>query len=396
MDQHPIPKNVLTVEFKLFGALSVRQFLRVLVGCLIALALYALPVHPIIKYPGIIISILVGAGSALLPGFDVRLSGLLKSVFVSPRYVWKKNVNVPEVLSDLAKPANNTKDSSRKATKSGPVDQDDLSIEQILATRSQVVPLIQSPQPNTNLAVPAVASANDVDQDDRFAKLYAEEFGLTTIEDTMNRRATQQPVAPVSGLASSIPAVSQVQIGPNMQASLTPVNNMGVRKPARPLVPPLQAVQKDTANLLTTYREELSLLQSQLQQLNRQGGDEARKQKILARINEIYADVQPVAKDSNHKQPASLEAQENNKLLYGIVLDKQNNPIQGAVVEVNTLQAKKLIGNLITRADGTFAVDLPLSAGEYIVKIAHPNYKFGDYKIIINNQKLPGFKFKAR
>ncbi|MBL8014950.1 MAG: carboxypeptidase regulatory-like domain-containing protein [Candidatus Doudnabacteria bacterium] len=416
MDQHPIPKNVLTVEFKLFGALSVRQFMRVLIGGLIALGLYVLPLHPLIKFPGIIISIAVGVGSALVPGFDVRLFALLKAVFVSPRYVWRKQVRVPEVLNDVAI---NSKTVVEKAEKAKTEEQEnDLTIDQILVARSQVLPLVEQQKQQGEAAGPAIQAiasitrpqppqpkdlnsgqVKDESEEDRFSRAYEEEFGLKTMEASLQARNANQssPVSQVTGLAGNFSQKQSIAIGPNMQAALRPLNNTNVRPPTQPLIPPKSTAQNNVPNLLQNYREELTLLQSQLQQLNKNGGDDARKQQILDRINEIYATLKPAAPSTQPvKLPTSELPEIPKRLVYGVVVDKKDAPIQGATISILNSEGKVLIDKLLTKADGTFSVEAPLTTGEYVVRITHSTFKFYDFKIIINNQQLPGYRFRPR
>lgn len=421
MEQHPIPKNVLTVEFKLFGALSVRQFLRVLAGSLVGLLLFVSPLHPIIKFPGIVISVLIGIGSALVPGFDVRLTGLLKAIFVSPRYVWRKQVQVPEVLKATPpKPQ-----STEKVVKDTASELDDLSIDQILVARSQVMPAVQqgrpadqgqavtvqqqpsvTQQPNAQQQGvtpqvqprPTVRTQPNPEEEDHFARIYEEVYGLSTMEQNMRSREATASVAPVvksEGLAGPSMPGTKVQVGDNMQVNVRPVNNTAPRAATSALLNAISPHQKNTENLLDSYRDEITMLQSQLQQLNKTGGDDQKRQQIMNRINEIYQTVRPVESQVQPiKSPTRDLPDVPTKMIYGIVVDKSDAPLQGSSIKILNKEGKVLIQDIITRADGSFAIDAPLTVGEYIVRISHPNHKFYDFKIIIDNNKLPGYKFR--
>lgn len=415
MEQHPIPKNVLTVEFKLFGALSVRQFLRVLAGSIIGLLLYVSPLHPIIKFPGIIISVLVGIGSALVPGFDVRLTGLLKAIFVSPRYVWKKQVQVPEVLKETPpKPQTN-----EKIVKDTASELDDLSIDQILVARSQVLPAVQQQVASSEVSVnqptqpqvmqptqqtvvtqprPTVRTQPNPEEEEHFARIYEEVYGLSSMEQNMRSRDATADVTPVmknEGLAGPSVSGTKLPVGNNMQVNVRSVNNTAPRAATSALLNAISPHQKNTENLLDNYREEITMLQSQLQQLNKTGGDDQKREQIMQRISEIYQMVRPT---EPHVQPIKSPTRElpgvPTKLIYGIVVDKNDAPLQGSSIQILSKEGKVLIQDILTRADGSFAIDAPLTVGEYVVRISHPNHKFYDFKIVIDNNKLPGYKFR--
>lgn len=429
MDQHPIPKNVLNVEFKLFGALSVRQFLRVLVGSLLALLIYALPLHPIMKFPLIIISVLVGIGSALVPGFNVRLNGIMRAILVSPRYVWKKQVQVPEVLK-ASPPKQKAKPKVLKDTAS---ELDDLSIDQILVARSQVLPVVEqvsvaaagqqsgiaqniatsapigtdtqqlqvTTQPQQQLPVSStVRTQPSPEEEEHFARIYQEVYGLSTMEQNTRSREASADATPViknEGLAGPSVAGTQIPVGNNMQVNVRSVNNTAPRAATAALQGTISPHQKNTGNLLESYREEIAMLQSQLQQLNKTGGDEQKRQQITQRINEIYQTVRPTApQPTQTRSPMRDLIEIPSKLIYGVVMDKKDTPIQGSSIKILNKQGKPLIQDIITRSDGSFAIDAPLTVGEYIVRISHPSYKFYDFKIVIDNNKLPGYKFRPQ
>ena len=70
--QHPVPQNVMDVEFKLIGELTVRQFTYLVAFGLMAFATYKLSLlPPIFRYPLILIQVLIGTGFAFFPLNDI-------------------------------------------------------------------------------------------------------------------------------------------------------------------------------------------------------------------------------------------------------------------------------------------------------------------------------------
>lgn len=394
MEQLPVPKNVLDVEFKLFGSLTVKQFLKVLVGSLIALGLFLLPgLHPIIKIPGMAIALIIGVGSALLPAFEVKLIALMRAVFVSPRYVWRKETAVPEVLKKKSR-----SEEQSEQSRANSLDPDDVTIDQVLSVRSAVMGSVAAPA-----ATPAqtTAAATHAQQEDSLSRIYQEVYGLQSLDDSLASRnqSPNQVVQVNNNLAGTAAAGVKVPVGKNMQVNLQPVNNSAPR-PATSSLQPSQ-IASDNANaqnLLNSYQEELAMLKSQLQQINKNGGEEKQREQIQTRINEIYVAVQ--SSQQTNRAPSlpkvSSHVEQPTKLIYGIVVDRKDQPVQGVKIEVDTVNGETLIHGIESRVDGSFAIDAPLSEGEYVIRLKHPKLKFYDFKIVVDKAVLPGYKFRAK
>ena len=98
--QHPVPQNVMDVEFKLIGELTVRQFTYLLVfwgGAGLLLKFSVLP--GVFRYPLIITLILMGAGFAFMPLNDITMDKWIVNyirAITNPRIrTWKHIANIP-------------------------------------------------------------------------------------------------------------------------------------------------------------------------------------------------------------------------------------------------------------------------------------------------------------
>ncbi len=99
--QHPIPQNVLGVEFKLVGALTMRQFLYVAVAVVIAYLIYsATGLIVAIRYPLSLIIALTGLAAAFLPiqnqTFDKWVGHFVGAITSPTQRVWRKAPSPPE------------------------------------------------------------------------------------------------------------------------------------------------------------------------------------------------------------------------------------------------------------------------------------------------------------
>jgi len=98
MEQHPIPQNVSSYQFKLVGDMTLKQFFQLAGGILVAIIIYSLPLLGIIKWPLAILSVLLGIGLAFLP-FEERplerwIFAFFRAIYSPTMFSWQKT-NAP-------------------------------------------------------------------------------------------------------------------------------------------------------------------------------------------------------------------------------------------------------------------------------------------------------------
>lgn len=107
MERHAVPQNIMEVEFKLFGALSVRQFAYLAGSVLVALGIYFTPIPGALRFVLIIISVVLGLFLSLIKingqYSSVWLSNFIVAMFTSQERVWKKTGYVPDVFHEEVK-----------------------------------------------------------------------------------------------------------------------------------------------------------------------------------------------------------------------------------------------------------------------------------------------------
>ena len=92
--EHRIPQQISAYSFRLVGDMTLKQFSEVAIGVLLALLLYALPIHAVIKWPLIIISFLSGLAFAFFKIEDRPLAkwvgSFFRAVYTPTEFYWKK------------------------------------------------------------------------------------------------------------------------------------------------------------------------------------------------------------------------------------------------------------------------------------------------------------------
>lgn len=107
MEQHPIPRQITTFEFKLIGFLTLKQFIYLLVFFVFGFVSYLLTPIPFLNYlVGIAIGS-IGLAFAFLPindrPMDIWVKNFIKRLTSPTQYTFKKQNRPPEILLDIVK-----------------------------------------------------------------------------------------------------------------------------------------------------------------------------------------------------------------------------------------------------------------------------------------------------
>jgi hypothetical protein len=116
MEQHPIPQNVTTFQFRLIGDMTPKQFLYLLGGAVAAFILYKLPLPIFFTLPLAITAAMMGFGFAFIPieerPMDIWVLSFIKSIYAPTLFVWQREKNLNNPLSKISTavtPADTTK-----------------------------------------------------------------------------------------------------------------------------------------------------------------------------------------------------------------------------------------------------------------------------------------------
>jgi hypothetical protein len=106
-EQHPIPQQVSSYQFKLVGDMTLQQFFQVAGGALVALLFYSSGLPAYVKWPLIVFSFLIGIALAFFPLQDRPLAKwivlFIKAIYSPTLYVWKqRSAKYPYFLAEPA------------------------------------------------------------------------------------------------------------------------------------------------------------------------------------------------------------------------------------------------------------------------------------------------------
>ncbi len=98
MEQHPVPQNVTTFQFRLIGDMTIKQFASLGISIVLAIITYSLPVPFFFKYPLSFILLCLGVGMAFVPvqgrSLDIWILAFIKSIYSPTQYSWKRTEEV--------------------------------------------------------------------------------------------------------------------------------------------------------------------------------------------------------------------------------------------------------------------------------------------------------------
>lgn len=106
MKSHPVPQNIMDVEFKLFGELTIRQFGYVAGGALAAFVCYVVFADiGLVRWPLVVFFGILGIMLAVFKvndrPFEIWLANFIFALFTSQRSIWKKSAKTPEILRSI-------------------------------------------------------------------------------------------------------------------------------------------------------------------------------------------------------------------------------------------------------------------------------------------------------
>ena len=108
MIEHPIPQNVTSYQFRLVGDMTLKQFLELAGGVLAGWLIWSLDLPAIIRWPLVIMAVILGLGLAFMPLEDRPLDqwfiAFFRAIYRPTIFVWKKAVR-DDILSFQASPA---------------------------------------------------------------------------------------------------------------------------------------------------------------------------------------------------------------------------------------------------------------------------------------------------
>ena len=354
MEQHPIPQQIASYQFKLVGDMTLKQFVQLAGGALISLLLYSTPLHPFIKWPLIIISFLFGVALAFLPIQDRPLSTWIfvffRSIYSPTYFVWNKSVKPIEYFmpeETAAKPASIKIAEKKEEVQQllEPVVKQTEVTEQFDEKEKSFLTKVSQNliSPNTTVVISTTPVHTFIQPSPVIQTPQDTPARIVSESSSQNTKQTKRPVV-------SIPENSQVGIG----------KPTGFQTPQGPIAQP----PTNTTNISAGMTVNITPLSYQ---------------KIDAQkdVSSLFS------KDVMPPLPATRE-----NVVVGQVLDQYGQIVEGAILEIKDPDGRP-VRALRSNKLGHFMIATPLIAGEYLIQIEKDGYEFEPYKFKIEDKIVP-------
>lgn len=424
MDQHPIPQDVTGFQFKLIGAMTVKQFGYVASGVIMAVVLYYLPLNtPFSLLIKLFLIPLLGAGGVVIAfvpidgrPIDIMTSNFVKALFSPNQYIYQRQgrkLSFTQIADAKVAPAaqktpnQNMQAVQKPLTPAQPTNKEEQLRVLLMNSRSQVKNDLDKKEAaflNT-LAIPV-------------AKPNITPIGSSPATTTTPVSVPATPVMKAASLPTPAPLTPQPQgnnapqVAPkNTQA---PDTKESLDLKESQLEQQLEAAKKEeTQNTIPTAQnsahQKVTVLQQQIDEIHQQKQQlEDELAKLQSQLTQQKAPdgatvpttvqtVQPApAQDPLHvrtipqeitKKAGLPHVSDTPNVIVGIVKDPRGNVLSNILVEVkdkngNPVRAFK------TSALGQFASATPLSVGTYTMELEDPKklHRFDVIQITANNQ----------
>lgn len=367
MEQHPVPQNVTTFQFRLIGDMTIKQFGYLAGGAIVAYICYKLPLPFFFTWPLTISSAVLGVGLAFVPieerPMDIWILSFFKSVYSPTQFVWTRE-------------------------------------EKIQSTNPTNLPI----RPIENKIPPEIPPAG---------RAGPARSPLSMLQKWFGPRANIHPTAPVAATQSRILSMQQPQGAYTLPAthtfSVPPTTPVAIPRPTEPH-PEVLELQKQLAEMQThrtKMEQEIAAMRevSKASEMSKAPVEKPREMNFATTTPQAASEISKTMEQPRvtfMTQDVAVKAGVPRLSAYpnvvaGILKDSDGNLLPGVLVTVRDEEGMPLRA-LKTNKLGQFAASTPLPNGTYIVEIEDPRarFTFDRIKIVLVGSVAPTIEIIAK
>lgn len=424
MEQHPVPQNVTTFQFRLIGDMTIKQFGYLAGGAILAYVSYKLPLPFFFTWPMAVIFAVGGFGFAFVPveerPMDIWVLSFLKNVYSPTLFVWQKAPLpppvaqvVPSTISYPSQPVNQPKPLQTSPS---------VGQKNISGVLQGLFGSVQKPVS----AQPAILSAHPPSGPLDW---------LLAMFSTKPHTHPQSPVGPTGAPTVPMPSVT----GKRFDFSLPPIVSKEKTKEQQKTMSDVQKQEEALETKVGELKKELetkTITEARILELQKQLtevlGERDRMQAELITLKKqsepppspaVVPTPAPQPQGAHFatpavpKQPNPTTSGPTVKIITpegavkaglprltsfpnvvtGIIKDNESNLLPGVLVTVKDKEGVPLRA-LKTNRLGQFAASTPLSNGTYFIEIEDPRarYVFDRVQITLNGSLAPAVEVIAK
>lgn len=315
MEQHPIPQNISSYEFRLVGDMTLKQFLQLAGGILVGVIIYQLPLPGFVRFPFVFLSVVIGIALAFVPingrPFARYIFAFITAIYAPTQYAWRQ-------------------------------------IEKVNPIPTAQIPS-QTPPP-ISPSIPPLTGTNTTSpsqpQED------SHPIAATAPLQISQSETPETSSQPTQTLFSSLAPKEPVKEPLSPENPITPTSTTQNTPPPPPINTTDQQAIFSSSNVST------SLPSSPTPEI-------IVPQKTSPIQNSLPATITQLIKPATQAN-----------ILTGIVATPDGNPVDGAIVEILDSRTGIPARALRTNRTGQFQIATPLSEGEYTIQTEKDNLSF--------------------
>lgn len=346
MEQHPIPQQISSYQFKLVGDMTLKQFFQLAGGVIVGLVFYSTPLHPLIKWPFIFVSVLLGVALAFLP-FEERplekwIVAFFRSIYSPTLYSWKKTDKPP-----------------------------------VFFTEDAQVPAVQ----NVPTSQIKTSSSQLEESEKNFLNKITSLWSVSNSTPVSNQPAPSQPTQTIQPTA---PAQNNLQNDQTIPATETSLKSESVQTVAnKPIDVPQQIptiINKSAPKLVVeekkTSVDEFTPKASGLDAIKLE------EKEITSSTVEFSVDAAPPM------PPTTINT------VVGQVIDQDRKIVEGAIMEIKDINGRP-VRALKSNKAGHFMIVTSLSNGKYEILTEKDGYNFEPVSFETKGEIIPPIAIKG-
>ncbi len=368
MEQHPVPQQISAYHFRLVGDMTIKQFLELAGGIVIAWIVYSLPLPALMRWPVILFSVVSGIALAFLPfegrPLDRWFFAFMKAIYSPTNFIWKKSPIIPSYFEARPKP-------KKRETK--PEDEvDRKKLKSYLETLPELEPQNQLDIKESNFI-------------SNIMKMYMEVQPTTASKVTRKKEIIEEKLPSIRVRKLRTPPIDPHAI---MRGEVI-LPKARSRKPKRVSIPKERQVEVDQVSKpLPTHEKPQP--QDKPQQIFVE--DQIQPSSIPQKPQTPQKPSTPAITDTT--LPFPTPPTEPN-VLVGMVVNNKGNIIENAIITIKDSQ-----GNIAraqkTNKIGQFFIATPLENNKYQIEVEVEGHTFDIINIELKGEPVPPIEIRAK
>jgi hypothetical protein len=376
MREHPIPQDLTGYRFHIIGSMTLKQFVEVAAGVVVAIILYNTNLIIIVKWPLILISVGIGALMAFVPFAERPLDHWITTFFTvlynPTKFFWRKQGKIPDPF--LFKP------------RVGQVNVNE-EVDLSPARRVRIQEYITSVTPEKT-----VDPLEQAEQAQINALMLS--FDSVQVSDVSIKKTIQKPnlTTRVRDLqAHDVPTPTEPQITPEITATPIAPVPMPTPEPEPAPLPPQPSISVEEPPVPTTPAEP-TVSAVPAAAVSAPEPEQAADTTTSDTTTDFMAPTAPAATVAppsttvvtNVNLPFPTQPSVPNKLV-GMVLSPDQKIIAEAIIEIKNRQG--LVARAVkSNALGQFFITTPLENGTYVVEAEKTGFTFEPQQLALTGE----------